>query len=478
MTSDLLRTCRRKLERLRQGGAPRVLDLFCGAGGLSLGFDRAGFEIVAGLDSDGEAAAVHALNFHGNADIHRRARNVTESPTVLVRDLACDTPAQLCDVLVGGPPCQAFARIGRAKLREVAGHPHAFVRDGRSELWRDWLAWVRTTQPLAVLVENVPDAMNFRGRNIADEMCGALDALGYACRYTLLNAASYGVPQLRCRLFVMGVLQCLTPGGDVAFPRPERAGPVPPGYAGQERVALRWVREPTLLGNGTRHWTPAPAGLHLPGFATVGDAIGDLPALELDADGWRVRGPATTTPGAHAARMRDWPGFETGPHLPDLHAAVRRPCARDRRLFAAMQCGDRYPQAHALAMQWWRQRLAEAPAAVDQARSEAWRRDLVPRSDPHKFPNRWQKLQPDRPAHTLTAHLGKDGYSHIHPDSEQARTLSLREAARLQSFPDGFQFGSQGMNASFRQLGNSVPPLLALALARTVARHLEQAAGR
>jgi DNA (cytosine-5)-methyltransferase 1 len=88
----------------------------------------------------------------------------------------------------------------------------------------------------------------------------------------------------------------------------------------------------------------------------------------------------------------------------------------------------------------------------------------VPPYDPGKFPNKWRKMEPDEPARTLMAHLGKDSYSHIHYDSDQARVLSVREAARLQSFPDGFKF-SGTMNPAFRQIGNAVPPLLAHALA-------------
>ncbi len=93
--------------------------------------------------------------------------------------------------------------------------------------------------------------------------------------------------------------------------------------------------------------------------------------------------------------------------------------------------------------------------------------------DPGKFPNKWWKLDPKRPSRTLTAHIGKDTYSHIHYDSRQARTISVREAARLQSFPDGFQFAG-AMNAAFRQIGNAVPPLLSFAVAKQVRRQLKQ----
>ena len=94
-------------------------------------------------------------------------------------------------------------------------------------------------------------------------------------------------------------------------------------------------------------------------------------------------------------------------------------------------------------------------------------REYVPPYDAGKFPNKWRKMWADAPARTLMAHLGKDSYSHIHYDSRQARTISVREAARLQSFPDGFVFAGT-MNPAFRQIGNAVPPLLARAIADTM----------
>ena len=100
------------------------------------------------------------------------------------------------------------------------------------------------------------------------------------------------------------------------------------------------------------------------------------------------------------------------------------------------------------------------------------RDSIVPPYDVGKFPNKWRKMWSDQPARTLMAHLGKDGYSHIHYDSSQARTISVREAARLQSFPDGFSFCGT-MNPAFRQIGNAVPPLMATALATTIARALK-----
>jgi DNA (cytosine-5)-methyltransferase 1 len=136
-----------------------------------------------------------------------------------------------------------------------------------------------------------------------------------------------------------------------------------------------------------------------------------------------------------------------------------------------MKPGDQYPEAHALALQIFEERLARMGnghrlkrgcAAWDELFSRS-----VPPYDVGKFPNKWRKMAADEPARTLMAHLGKDSYSHIHYDSSQSRTISVREAARLMSFPDGFRFVGT-MNPAFRQIGNAVPPLMATALARRI----------
>ncbi len=101
------------------------------------------------------------------------------------------------------------------------------------------------------------------------------------------------------------------------------------------------------------------------------------------------------------------------------------------------------------------------------------RKACVPPYDPGKFPNKWWKLDPAMPSRTLTAHMGKDTYSHIHWDNRQRRSVSVREAARLQSFPDSFEFAG-AMNAAFRQIGNAVPPLLGFAVAAELRRNLRR----
>ena len=140
------------------------------------------------------------------------------------------------DVIIGGPPCQAFARVGRAKLREVASHPEAFLHDARSNLYLRYLHYVRQLQPLVVVMENVPDVLNYGGHNIPEEVCEVLNDLGYVCKYTLLNTAFYGVPQMRERMFLVALHREIRSG--VSFPPPTHWIALPKGYEGSRQVAL------------------------------------------------------------------------------------------------------------------------------------------------------------------------------------------------------------------------------------------------
>jgi DNA (cytosine-5)-methyltransferase 1 len=206
----------RKIERLSAGGDIRALDLFAGCGGISLGFHRAGFKINAAVEFDPLAALSHATNFHpdvesGLFERHAAARDITKTePAALVAELGLsETVSDAFDVVMGGPPCQAYARVGRAKLRDVAQHPEAFRVDARGNLYLRYLHYVRETKPLALLMENVPDIMNYGGHNVVGEIAEALADMGYVARYTLLNAARFGVPQMRDRVILLAFHESL-----------------------------------------------------------------------------------------------------------------------------------------------------------------------------------------------------------------------------------------------------------------------------
>src|SRR4029077_19545376 len=116
---------------------------------------------------------------------HARARDITNlKPEDLCAELQLGPVSTAVDVIVGGPPCQAFARIGRSKLREIDAHPDAFKHDPRARLYLEYLHYVDAFEPLALLMENVPDVLNHAGQNIAEETCEVLKEKGYTARYT------------------------------------------------------------------------------------------------------------------------------------------------------------------------------------------------------------------------------------------------------------------------------------------------------
>ena len=477
----------KKLRRMSSGKIPRVLDLFAGCGGLSLGFQAAGFDIVGAVEFDPDAARSHGRNFHPGLAIHAEATDITETgPDALAAKLDLGQTDQAVDVVIGGPPCQAFARVGRPKLREVDEHPEAFRHDPRARLYQEYLHYVVAFKPIAVLMENVPDVLNHGGQNLAEEICEVLEAKGYVAGYTLLNAAFYGVPQMRERMFLMAYRHKVA--DRIVFPEPTHWVQLPPGYEGSRAVALKFLKKDGLFEGAFDYLPPPEATPDLRPAVTAEQALGDLPPIDARkelAEGRLKRGARrfdqvmpygeAAKLSAYAQLMRSWPGFEAGNGLTDH---VIRYLPRDYPLFARLNPGDQYPEAFQHANAMFEEALAKCAAEGQPLRKgsgayDALKKSIVPPYDPGKFPNKWRKMWAEAPARTLMAHLGKDSYSHIHYDHDQARTISVREAARLQSFPDGFTF-SGTMNPAFRQIGNAVPPLMAKAIATQMAVTLKE----
>ena len=261
------------------------------------------------------------------------------------------------------------------------------------------------------------------------------------------------------------------------FPVPTHHLVLPSGYISSKNAARRVLK---AEGSAHHRWVPDPAP-DSPAATSASDALADLPprfAMDLLRTGAIRRGAkdpseaveyTTAEPTtAYSRLMREWKGFATK----STTGHVFRYLPRDYKIFAEIEPGWEYPQVHAYVEQkiatWLANRkkrgLSTDPRNPDvSSYIAAWR---IP-YDPGKFPNKWWKLRSDAPVRTLMAHLGKDSYSHIHFDSKQARTITVREAARLQSFPDGFVFKGS-MNPAFKQIGNAVPPLFAYAIARGI----------
>lgn len=446
-----------------------VIDLFSGAGGFSLGFHAAGCRILAAADSDAVASETFRRNFarlQPDSPPHVHGGSGGNLDRAEPEVLSGECP----DIVIGGPPCQAFSRLGRAKLDSLS--VGGFETDPRNSLYRRFLDAVEKLQPRAVVMENVPGMLTVGGVNYAGLVTGGLAALGYRAGYAVLNAVWYGVPQFRERIFFIGIRadQEVAPSA----PPTTHATELPDGYTRPVRAVApslpfddEWDRDLGQLA--------VPASRIETDAVSVREALDDLPAstehlTELRRARRDFRIPLTYQQPPHsdyARLMRTWAGFTVSAGVDD-HVVRRTP--RDYEIFRRMQPGDRFPEALAIARGMHAQelerlaKLGQAPSPATEEWEELETR-FVPPYDDQEFPDKWRKLIPERPAWTIPAHLSKDSYSHIHYDGEQARMISIREAARLQSFPDAFLF-TGNMGDCFRQIGNAVPPLLGHAIAR------------
>ncbi|MEU9994318.1 DNA (cytosine-5-)-methyltransferase [Streptomyces sp. NPDC050848] len=367
-------------------GKRLAVDLFSGAGGLSLGLKEAGWAVAAAVDFDERALETHRANFSGmslrmdlgDADERSRLVGLLKGADI--------------DLIAGGPPCQPFSRAGRSKIRDLVANHHRDPVDLRKELWRAYLHLVEEIRPRAVLMENVPDMGLGDDFFVVRTIEQRLEDLGYATQVRLVDAWHYGVPQHRKRLILLA-------RNDV------------------ERF----------------DWRPRQDG-----FTNLRDAIGDLPDLDpqpRERVGEREMAyTPPTSPSPFLELMR-----ENAPEGVVWDHMTRRVRQDDWEIFS------------------------------DHMDSRTLYSDLPEekrRYSAEHFTDKYKKLAWDERSRSITAHIAKDGYWYIHP--EQPRTLTVREAARLQTFPDRFRFAGTRSDA-FRQIGNAVPPLLGKAAAEALA---------
>ena len=367
---------------------PTAIDLFSGAGGLSGGFEKVGFDILAANDSDDQAAATFRLN-HPNTYILSGPIEELSAEDFLG---ATELGRGELDVLVGGPPCQAFS---------VYNHQRG-MHDERSGLFRHYLRIVSGLMPRFVVIENVTGITSVGGGQAVLEIIGGLSSLGYHVDFRILKAEEYGVPQERRRIFFLGARDSCK----VEWPRPTNAA---------ESDMLDMFSEFRPL-------------------VTVSDAIGDLPPLDTGAGSEEM---AYTV----AAKSEYQRLLRAGAKGVFNHIAPRLAPINLERMSHIPQGGS------------WRDlpyRLL--PSGMKLAR----------RSDHTK---RYGRLHPERQASTILTKCDLHWGAYIHPD--QDRTITVREAARLQSFPDSFRFLGSRVE-QYKQVGNAVPPILAQAVAESV----------
>lgn len=434
---------------VRSDSAVTVLDLFCGAGGLSQGFQDAGFFIAAGIDADPCSVETHAANFLSKTV----TRDLTGIGDAGVRALVHDQLGiPRVDVIIGGPPCQGFAGVGRAKIRSLSDDARQRLAK-RNHLYLEFVEFVRSLQPVCFVMENVPHLASFEQGRIAAQIREDFDQMGYDIgtidrpgEPLFLDAEDYGVPQTRRRLFFLGFRRGTA--ASIAAPRPTHYGHfMQPRSGASERPAQLLLRGPRRAGDLTQFFLPPPR--------TLADAIADLPRVSPSTlDHVRTYDPEDREDlvGRGALRDREYSKL----------MRCRMPEGEDALLYDHVVRPVREDDAEAFRF------MPEGGTYLDVP--EDYRRYKVEGSH---FKDRYFRLPWDQPSRAITAHIAKDGYWYIHPDQEPGRTLSVREAARVQSFPDHFRFAGH-RTAMFRMIGNAVPPLLAHAIAAQVREAIER----
>lgn len=392
------------------------IDLFAGAGGLSEGFIRENFEPVAHVEMSAEAAdtlktriAFHHFNQKKNLakyysylqqDISRNElwdsipQHLLES--VINEEISNNTiesifekiDSQLdekkVDVIIGGPPCQAYSLVGRSR------DPNRMKGDKRNFLFRYYAKFLIRYKPKYFVFENVLGLLTAGNAKYLNEMLELFEEIGYSADMKVLNAEEYGVLQKRRRVIIIGRK------GKAKFHFPEL-----------QKMENNWQ--------------------------TKRDLFFDLPYLkpgqELQVANY------TKSINEYLKKTETRNGIDyTTQHITRDH-------------------NDRDLEIYSLAIDKWlndRQRLKY--------------NDIPKRLQTHKnteaFLDRYKVIDPTGHSHTVVAHIAKDGHYYIYPDLKQVRSISVREAARIQSFPDDYFFEG-GRTAAFKQIGNAVPPLMA-----------------
>lgn len=344
--------------------AYNVLDLFCGCGGLSYGFESAGFQVLVGIDNDSKALESFELNHKGAKPICGDITQITYEEHI--KPLL---GGKEIDVIIGGPPCQGMSLSG----------PRQFD-DPRNKLYLSYIRLVSEIKPKAFVIENVPGLVGLFDGKIKDSIMEKFTEMGYKMQYKILCAADYGVPQSRRRVIFVG-----TRVGSFSYPATK------------------------------------------PEVVTCGMALSDLPALEHEL-GSEISDYLTPPQNPYQEIMR------SRSDKVHNHVAARH-SEKVQNIISLVPDGGNYKDL------------------PDEYRGS------------RNFHVAWTRFASNKPAPTIDT-----GHRH-HFHYKYNRVPTVRECARLQSFPDDFIFlGNK--TQQFRQVGNAVPPLMAQAIAEEVRKML------
>ena len=387
------------------------IDLFAGCGGLSEGFYMENFEALAHVEIDSVACKTlkTRMDYYGYSD---SASAVLEaditSPDMISRIEKAVKSAEV-DVIIGGPPCQSFSSLGRAK------DDNGMKDDPRNYLFESYVKILNHFLPKFFVFENVTGLLTatLNGEHIVNRIT---DELGkhYKVKLEVLNSANYGVPQIRKRVIIIGVRDDIALDIDTVYSSIVKTH-YDPEMAEKDRKGLKK-------------------------YVTVRDAIEELPKL--------FPGQGSKSISFTSKRNNEF---------------LRKIVKKDLGLLldhVARNHNDRDIERYRVMSKehWTFQELLQNSPDLNHEKQRV-------------FGNSYTVQWWDLPSKTIIAHLYKDGNQFIHPDHTQGRTFTVREAARIQSFPDDFVFEGARTD-QYKQIGNAVPPLLANAIAKALKQQL------
>ena len=391
------------------------IDLFAGCGGLSEGFYRQGFKALAHVEIDHWACETlrTRMKFYGYKDYDKEVIEHDITSDDILERIDNVVNGRTVDIIIGGPPCQAYSTAGRVRDGK------RMASDPRNYLFESYVKILEYFSPKFFVFENVTGLLSAQVKN-APIFPKVLKALGN--KYKVIgnpevlvhNTADFGVPQLRKRVIIIGVRKDIDKSAEELY---------------ESIIKTHW--NPETLCNEKKGKKR---------FVDVRQAIGDLPSVEPGQD-------ASTEDFDYPCNNEFLKRIGKPGIHPLMDHIARKHNDLDRERFQVM-----------IHNHWSFGQL---------------RREMPQYEHEHArvFDNSYVVQWWDLPSKTILAHIHKDGFQFIHPDEEQRRTFTVREAARIQSFPDDFEFkGSRG--EKYKQIGNAVPPLFAEALAKSIKKNL------
>ena len=360
----------------------KVIDLFCGCGGLSLGFIDAGYDVVIGVDHDEAALKTYNLN-HKDSTALKADLFTDEAIDKIKKEYVKKSGCKEVDIIIGGPPCQGFSLTGSRD-----------INDSRNTLYLAMVKSVKTFKPKAFLIENVPGMATLYKGEVKKQIINTFEDMGYRMSVAdkPLISADYGVPQVRKRMFFVG------------------------------------IREDIAVKTGNKFAFPLPTHLKL-NYVTCKEALSDLQSRESELG--NEEDSYITQPKSEYQKLMRKNSEKLYNHVATKHTEMVK------NTIALVPDGGNYK---------------DLPEGVGDSR---------------KFNEAWTRYASDKPSRTIdTGHR-----NHFH--YKYNRVPTIRENARLQSFPDDFVFLGTKTQQN-RQVGNAVPPILSYNVAKALLEYLQK----